>query len=835
MGGIGNCCCGTCELLIADLPAITIANMSVLYDWFKISQCCAMIVFKYDTPQGFTVLDGGDVMTYDKTEICQTETFHYPFTCGSVTQSFWSENGEGEIATIGSSPKPNHLEGTQPTYDCCPATPISIATLTKTVRSRGGQRFFVELRADTISVVILKVEDYVCSPSAAVTKYIIRSTINYSGRYLYGNYNELSTTYAADEGVTDIDCWEVPADSVVGSPTFDLYNYDPADIVAYDNIASHVCREKVLTSLPSVVTNYTFANGDIPNPDCVFNECIICDENLQCWSSGPTGDAEPTQYFCDATVVTAESEAGSVNICGTNAYYFWGIPNCYPDGYVYITVPQNMTMCCNGFASPNNPADYCETLDEWASWTTAHPGYGGIIGYCDYMVSKATADHLACFPTYACDECPAPEDQVGNSDPDLVVGVVTSDPINYDLHYRILAESRTVTCSGYNEVEVCQSFSGWTITVTPPGSVMPAELTLSFFAPTVLIPTTITPATASLTLTTFAPSANLPGGFTPSNATLMLATFAPTIAIPSTLTPTTATLTLATFAPTIAKPILATPTTATLTISRFAPSAGSAVLLTPTTATLTLTTFAPSAGSPILDTPTTATLTLATFAPTIVAPILSTPTTATLTLTTFVPSAGSPILATPTTATLTLATFAPTIVAPILSTPTTATLTLTTFISPVSTPVVETPTIATLTLTTFAPTLYVPILVVPDTESLTLSSFVSPILTPVVETPTTIDLILTTFAPTVTGTVSCPSDPCTWIWLEASWEWIEDTFNCADALYDDCICNDPPTRAGEYDAETLVSGDCGTVPVETPIPMRRSLFLTTFEPTVTFE
>jgi len=426
-------------------------------------------------------------------------------------------------------------------------------------------------------------------------------------------------------------------------------------------------------------------------------------------------------------------------------------------------------MCCNAFASPNNPDDYCETLDEWASWTTAHPGYGGIINYCDYIVPKATADYLDCFPTYACDECPTPADQVGNSNPDLVVGVVTSDPINYELHYRILAESRTVTCSGYNEVEVCQTFSGWTITVTPLGSVIPAELTLSFFAPTVLIPTTITPATASLTLSTFAPAANLPGGFTASNATLTLATFVPTIAAPSLLTPTTATLTLATFAPTIATPILATPTTATLTISRFAPSAGSAVLSTPTTATLTLTTFAPSAGSPIVATPTTVTLTLATFAPTIARPI------------------------------------------------------------------VETPTTASLTLATFEPTLYVPILVVPDTESLTLATFISPILTPVVETPTTIDLVLTTFAPTVTGTVSCPSDPCEWIWIEESWEWIENNFNCADALYDDCICNNPPTRAGTHDTETLVSGDCGTVPVETPIPIRRSLFLTTFEPTVTSE
>ena len=468
------CGCGTCELLIADLPTITIANMSVLYDWVKISQCCAMIVFEYDTPQGFTVLDGGDVMTYDKTEVCETETYHYPFTCGSVTQSFWSENGEGEIAAIGSTAKPNHLpEGTQPTYNCCPASPVSIATISTTVRSRGGQRFIVELRPDTISVVILKVEDYVCTPAAAVTKYIIRSTVNYSGFYKYVNYNELSKTYVVDEGVTDIECWkDVPADSVVGSPTFNINDYEDG-VVSYGEVISDICREKVLTSLPTIATNYTFANEDIPNAGCVFSECISCDDAPQCWSSGPTGDEEPEPHFCDATIVTAESEAGLVNICGTNKYYFWGEPgsNCYPGGFVFISVPQNMTMCCNNFALPANPGDYCETLNEWASWTTAS-GFGnigrGFGDFCNlFMEPKATADYLDCFPTYACDECSTPADQVGNSDPDLVVGVVTSDPINYDLHYRILAESRTVTCSGYNEVEVCQSFSGWTITVTP--------------------------------------------------------------------------------------------------------------------------------------------------------------------------------------------------------------------------------------------------------------------------------------------------------------------------------------------------------------------------------
>ena len=54
----------------------------------------------------------------------------------------------------------------------------------------------------------------------------------------------------------------------------------------------------------------------------------------------------------------------------------------------------------------------------------------------------------------------------------------------------------------------------------------------------------------------------------------------------------------------------------------------------------------------------------------------------------------------------------------------------------------------------------------------------------------------------------CPVDPCEWIWLgDLDPRWIEETFNC-DGHRDDCICDDPPSTAGDYEGERRVSGTC---------------------------
>jgi hypothetical protein len=89
------------------------------------------------------------------------------------------------------------------------------------------------------------------------------------------------------------------------------------------------------------------------------------------------------------------------------------------------------------------------------------------------------------------------------------------------------------------------------VTVTP-GVV---ALTLTTFAPTVLVPRVVTPPTTSLAITAFAPIVLTPRRVVPPTIGLTLTTFPPTVTAgsggPVVVTPGTATLTLTTFAPTV--------------------------------------------------------------------------------------------------------------------------------------------------------------------------------------------------------------------------------------------------------------------------------------------
>lgn len=131
------------------------------------------------------------------------------------------------------------------------------------------------------------------------------------------------------------------------------------------------------------------------------------------------------------------------------------------------------------------------------------------------------------------------------------------------------------------------------ISVTP----TTATLTLSTFAPTILLPKTVTPSTATLTLTGFAPTVSVGVSVTPSTAALVLSTFAPTVTVSSNVlvTPSTATLALTTFAPTVLTPRTVVPLTATLALTAFAPTVliSDHKIVTPPTLALIITTFAP--------------------------------------------------------------------------------------------------------------------------------------------------------------------------------------------------------------------------------------------------
>jgi hypothetical protein len=173
----------------------------------------------------------------------------------------------------------------------------------------------------------------------------------------------------------------------------------------------------------------------------------------------------------------------------------------------------------------------------------------------------------------------------------------------------------------------------------------------------------VTPAAASLSLTGFAPSVIVNTILTPAAASLAITAFAPSVVVNTIITPAAASLTLTGFAPTVLAPVVVTPGAASLTLTGFAPTVtvSGGVTLTPGAATLTLTTFAPTVLTPVTVVPAAASLTLTAFAPTVLTPVVVTPAAATLTLTAFAPTvlAVTSVTLTPQAATLTLTTFAP--------------------------------------------------------------------------------------------------------------------------------------------------------------------------------
>jgi hypothetical protein len=161
------------------------------------------------------------------------------------------------------------------------------------------------------------------------------------------------------------------------------------------------------------------------------------------------------------------------------------------------------------------------------------------------------------------------------------------------------------------------------IVATPPTAV----LTLTTFAPSIVLNTIIVPSTTTLTLTTLTPVVAVSDNKTvvPGATSLALSTFAPSVTVSDnkSVTPNTASLTLTAFAPTVAVSDnrIVTPDTASLTLTAFEPTitVSDNTVVTPSTAGLVLTTFAPtvSVGSNVEVTPSTAALILTGYAPTV--------------------------------------------------------------------------------------------------------------------------------------------------------------------------------------------------------------------------
>lgn len=363
--------------------------------------------------------------------------------------------------------------------------------------------------------------------------------------------------------------------------------------------------------------------------------------------------------------------------------------------------------------------------------------------------------------------------------------VVSSAVSNNDtLDFRVLKNGSAlttynvtprITVSKSSSVSVTPGVASLTTTSYAPiightiNMASPTALTLSTFAPSIVLGTVVTPSVASLSLSTFAPTVTVSDNktVTPGVASLTTSTFAPTVFASDnkTVTPDVASLTTSTFAPSVVVNNIVTPGVASLTTSSFAPTvtASDNKTVTPDTASLSISTFQPTvtASDNKTVTPDVASLSITTYAPTVSASSSTEviPGTASLTTSTFSPtvSATANVTVTPGTLSLTTSSFAPTVTATanVTVTPGTASLTITTQTISVTTgdnrEVV--PGTASFSITTYAPTVTVSDnkTVTPSVASLSLNTFAPTVATSDNKyiTPGTSSLTITTQDPIV--------------------------------------------------------------------------------------
>lgn len=137
---------------------------------------------------------------------------------------------------------------------------------------------------------------------------------------------------------------------------------------------------------------------------------------------------------------------------------------------------------------------------------------------------------------------------------------------------------------------------GAEVKVTPPT----LSLTLTTYAPTVLIPIVVTPSTLGLTLTTYAPVIGVGLKVIPGTLALTIIAFTPSVITTENkkIIPGTLALVLTTYAPVVTATghIIVTPSTLALILTLYAPSitVSGNILVTPSVLALVLTAYAPT-------------------------------------------------------------------------------------------------------------------------------------------------------------------------------------------------------------------------------------------------
>lgn len=256
--GIFKCCCGECELVIGDLPTITITGMTGA-GWEEIGQCCFKQEFTYDAEQ----------------EWQEDITANY-FDCIVQNNDTWNIIGRKPILPTfytDSSPPPDPITDE---WVCCYDYEV-MGTAFSEHRTRDQRRMRLRWRFTKVTVYLSQ-EELACLSDPASLKYIVSLKHNFEWeaclqRLTFCNvYLDVfptapcfelispatERTYYCDEGSED---W---ADFVEVTPEDDALNYNTSCITSeFDN--EHLTKVKWYDTLPAIIT---FGASDTPTGAC---------------------------------------------------------------------------------------------------------------------------------------------------------------------------------------------------------------------------------------------------------------------------------------------------------------------------------------------------------------------------------------------------------------------------------------------------------------------------------------------------------------------------------------------------------------------------------------
>jgi hypothetical protein len=300
--GIFKCCCSECDLVVGDLPYITITGMTGA-GWEEIGQCCFKQDFEFDEDQDWDSEYSLDYM--DCTEE-KNDSFKVIGKPRNNVLPYFTE----------SSPPPDPI--TDPLF-CCNYYE-QMGTIQSTYRTRVRRRMFLEWKPGTVTVFISK-ETLDCLSDPAVEKWIVslRHSFSYRGRLEQLYYCNIETVWVALDP-----CFELVPSYFVDHPFpfCDEGSEDWADFVLgtpagnsrlIEESTTFTLRHKWYNTLPSTIT---FGDSDVALEACPIT-CHDLNDVVDeiCITVSPLTGTTIDSWGLDVCDIYSESTlADSVNV-----------------------------------------------------------------------------------------------------------------------------------------------------------------------------------------------------------------------------------------------------------------------------------------------------------------------------------------------------------------------------------------------------------------------------------------------------------------------------------------------------------------------------------------